>query len=136
MDDISLGSYPRPRLCPLCLRHDKLWTALVTVSLLWSYSGHLFTSFCHLPSHPPPSASCPLIPLATLAQNWCTPSKNDLKWPEIKQVTDIKLHYKKANTLLCRSSSAKDSWPNTSKSWVHQLKILKRGFPQSLSGAN
>ena len=31
---------------------------------------------------------------------WCAPSKNDLKWPEIRQVTNIKLYYKKANRLL------------------------------------
>ena len=34
------------------------------------------------------------------------------------------------------SSSTTDSRPNMSKSWLHQLKILKQGFPQSLPGAN
>ena len=34
------------------------------------------------------------------------------------------------------SSSTRDSRPDTSKSWLHQLKFLKRGFPQSLPGAN
>ena len=30
------------------------WTALVSVSSLWSFSGKFFNSCCHLPPHPPP----------------------------------------------------------------------------------
>ena len=43
---------------------------------------------------PPPS---PPTPLATLAQNWCTPPKNELKWSKIKKVTNSKLYYIKYN---------------------------------------
>ena len=71
------------------LSHDQLWIALVTMSLLCT----LYTFLqAFATSHP--------TPLATLAQNWCTPLKNDLKWPQIKQVTNSKLHYIKANRLL------------------------------------
>ena len=53
-----------------------LWTALVTVSLLWSYSGHFLQAFATSHPTPPLSASHhPSTPLATLAQNWCPPSK-------------------------------------------------------------
>ena len=86
MDDINLGSYPRPRLCPCIVSHDQLWTALVAVSSLWSYSGHFSQAFAtsrptprprpptppprpRPPTHPPPT------PLAKLSQNWCAPSK-------------------------------------------------------------
>ena len=58
---------------------------------LWSFSGQLFASCCHLPPQPPQT------PLAMLAQNWCAPSKNDLKWPKIKQVTNSKLYNIKIN---------------------------------------
>ena len=64
------------------------------VEIFWT----LFTNFCHLP--PPPSASRQPNPLATLAQNWCVPPKNNLKWPEINQVTHSKLYYYKVNRLL------------------------------------
>ena len=33
------------------------WTALVSVSSLWSFSGQFFNSCCHLPPHPPAPAS-------------------------------------------------------------------------------
>ena len=52
-----------------------------TVDFLWS-------GCCRLP---------PAHPLNTLAQNWCAPPKNDLKWPKIKQVTNSKLCYIKFN---------------------------------------
>ena len=87
----------------------------MTVSSLWNYSGHFLTSFCHLPPlpsasrpptwtlfnrffHLPPPPSCPTPP-ATLALNWCTPPKNDLKWPEIKQVKNSE-PYDKINRLM------------------------------------
>ena len=87
------------------MSHDQLWTALVTVSSLWNYTGHFLQAFAT--SHPTPHPQPPT--LAKLAQNWCAPSK---------------------------PSSTKDGWPNTSKSWLHQLKFLKQGFPQSLPGAS
>ena len=66
-----------------------------TVELLWTVF-HLLLP----PPTPPPCpapTSFPPTPSATLAQNWCTPSKNDLKWPKIKQVTNSKLYYIKFN---------------------------------------
>ena len=114
---------------------DRSGDHVFAVELLWTLFYKLLPPPTPLP-HPRPPARPP-TPLATLAQNWCAPSKkNDLKWPQIKQVTNSKPHYIKANRLHADSSSTKDSWPNTSKSWLHQLKILKRGFPQSLPGAN
>ena len=67
-----------------------IWTALVSMSSLWSFSGQF--SLAVSTSHP---ISLPTPP--TLAQNWCAPSKNDLKWPKIKQVTNSKLYYIKFN---------------------------------------
>ena len=71
------------------------WTALVSVSSLWSFSGQFFTVATSLPTLA--SATRPATPSAMLAQNWCAPSKNDLKWPKIKQVTNSKLYYIKFN---------------------------------------
>ena len=72
MDDIILGSYPRPRLCPLCLMNNYglLW-------LLCLRCGATLDTFLQAfaTSHPPPSAFHPPTPLATLAQNWHAPSK-------------------------------------------------------------
>ena len=52
-------------------------------------------------SYPTPNLALPPpTPLATLAQNWYAPPKNDLKWPQIKQVTNSKLYYNKVNRLL------------------------------------
>ena len=39
-------------------------------------------------SHQPGIVPLAMAVSAGLAQNWCTPSKNDLKWPKIKQVTN------------------------------------------------
>ena len=69
---------------------------IFALEILWT----IFYKLCHLPPHPPSLASHPPTPLAILTQNWCTPSKNNLKWPQIKQVTNSKLHYNKANRLL------------------------------------
>ena len=89
MGGIDLRLYFCPRLCRL-----GLLTALVAVSSLWNFSGQFLTSCCHC-LHPPPAHS-----LATLAQSCCTPPKNDLKWPKIKQVTTSKLYYNKLNRLI------------------------------------
>ena len=66
-----------------------------TVELLWTvFLTAIATS---LPT-PPRPCLLPAHPLNTLAQNWCAPPKNDLKWPKIKQVTNAKLWYIKFNT--------------------------------------
>ena len=44
------------------------WTALVSMSSLWSFSGQFLNSCCHLPPHPPPASRPP------------TPS---ILWPKI-----------------------------------------------------
>ena len=98
MDDINLGLY----LNHGCVHQASLLTMdcsgdlVFTVELLWK----LFHKLLPPPPHPHPSASRPPTPLATLAQNWCALSKNNLKWPEIKQVTNSKLNYNKVNRLL------------------------------------
>ena len=66
------------------------------VELLWTLFYKL------LPPPSPPTCPWPPIcppPATLLAQNWCAPSKNDLKWPQIKQVTNSELHCNKANRL-------------------------------------
>ena len=63
-----------------------------TVELLWTAFHKLLP-----PPTPPLCPYCLPTLLATLAQNWCAPSKNDLKWPKIKQVTNSKLYYIKFN---------------------------------------
>ena len=72
------------------------WTALVSVSSLWSFSGQFFTSCSHLPLHPQP------LPPARPPPQYAGPKlvcsfKNDLKWPKVKQVTNSKLYYIKFN---------------------------------------
>ena len=110
--------------CVLWASRLTIWTALVSVSSLWNFSGHqpgivlsamdvstgphdwlygllwcpclpcgasldsFFTCCSQLSPHPRPPT-----PSATLAQNWCAPSKNDLKWLKIKQVTNFKSNY-------------------------------------------
>ena len=56
MDGISLGLYPRPRLCLLAWASPLTkWTALVSVSSLWSFSGEFSTAVAtSLPTPPPP----------------------------------------------------------------------------------
>ena len=78
MDDINLGLYPRPRLCPL---------GLMTNCGLYLRCGATMDTFllAFATFHP--------ILLATLAQNWCAPPKSDLKWHKIHQVTNSKLYY-------------------------------------------
>ena len=72
------------------------WTALVSVSSLWSFSGQFFNSCCHLPPHPPPLP--PIRPLPQYAgPKLVRTFKNDLKWPKIKQITNSNLHYSKFN---------------------------------------
>ena len=75
MDDISLGSVVPWATAVSIGPHDQPWTAPVSISLLWSFSGQFFTGCCHLPPHPPAHILPPTHPLSTLAQNWCTPSK-------------------------------------------------------------
>ena len=77
MDDINLGLYSWPRLYPLGLTTNYVYGLLWRLCLhcetsLDSFSQAVNTSHPTLTSHPP-------TPLATLAQNWCTPSKNNLK---------------------------------------------------------
>ena len=73
------------------------WTALVSVSSLWSSSGQFLNSCCHLPPHPPAPASHP----PTLSIRWpkigAHLQKNNLKRPKIKQVRNSNLHYIKFN---------------------------------------
>ena len=79
---------------------DGSGDCVFVVELLWT----LFTSFCHLLPHPSPSAShLPAHPLSYTGPKLVRTSKKRPempKWPEIKQVTNIELHYKKANRLL------------------------------------
>ena len=78
MDDISLGLYPGLRLRPLDLttNHGLLQCpSLYCGASLDSFSQAVATSLPTPPTHNLP----PAHPLSTLAQNWCTPSKNDLK---------------------------------------------------------
>ena len=84
MDDISLGSCPRPRLCPLCLmtNYELLWwLCLHCGATLDTFSQAFATSH----PTPPPSASHPPTPLAILAQNWCAPSKkrSEIAWNQV-----------------------------------------------------
>ena len=65
------------------------WTALVSVSSLWSFSGQFFTSCCHLPPHPPPQPPTHPPPQLRWPKIGAHLQKNDLKWPKIKQVTQI-----------------------------------------------
>ena len=67
MDDIN----PPSATAVSIVSHVQLWTALVTVSSLWSYSGHFSQAVAT--SHPTPRPRPPTPPLATLAQNWCAP---------------------------------------------------------------
>ena len=66
------------------------WTALGSMSSLWSSSGQFLNSCCHLPPRPlTPSVRWPKIGAHL--------QKNDLKWPKIKQVTNSNLYYIKFN---------------------------------------
>ena len=69
------------------------WTALVSVSSLWSFSGQFFPSCCHLPPHAPPLPPAHPPPQYAGPKLVQTFKKNDLKWPKIKQVTNSKLYY-------------------------------------------
>ena len=62
------------------------WTALVSVSSLWSFSGQFFLTAvaASLPT-PPPTPSIRRPKIGAHLQ------KNDLKWSKIKQVTNSKL---------------------------------------------
>ena len=71
MDDINLGLYPRPRLCPLGLttNYELFWCpCLYCGASLNSFSQAVATSHPTLINRPP-------TPYAMLAQNWCAPSK-------------------------------------------------------------
>ena len=94
------STWDHTRLYPMCLmaNYGLLWWLCLCCGV--RYSRHFSQAFATSHPTPVPSASCPPTPLATLAQNWCAPSKNGLKWPEIKQVTNIKLHYNKVNKLM------------------------------------
>ena len=72
---------------------DRSGVCVFTVELLWT----VFEQLLPPPSPPPRSCLPPAHPLNTLAQNWCAPPKNYLKWPKIKQVTNSNLHYIKLN---------------------------------------
>ena len=95
MDDINLelylGLHPRPRLCPLEL--------MINYGLFWwpglRCEATLDTSFAT--SHPRPPVH---HPLSCTDPKFVRTSKNYLKWPEIKQVTNSKLYYNKVNRLL------------------------------------
>ena len=93
MDDINLRLYPRPWLCPLGLTTNYMDYSGVCVFTV----EHLWTGYHFLLPPPNPSPPLPPTPSAMLDQNWCTPSKNYLKWPKIKQVTNSKLYYIKFN---------------------------------------
>ena len=56
MDEINLGIVPLTTAVSI-VSHDQLWTALGTVSSLWSYSGHFSQAFAT--SHPRPPARLP-----------------------------------------------------------------------------
>ena len=66
----------------------------INYGLLWCpclHYGASLDSFSQAvaTSHPPLTlTSHPFTPLAALAQKWCAPSKNNLKWPKIKQLTN------------------------------------------------
>ena len=71
LDDINMGLYPRPWLCPLGLTTsymDCSGVRVFTAELLWTVF-HLLL--------PPPTP--PTHPSATLAQNWCAPLKNEVR---------------------------------------------------------
>ena len=69
-----------------------IWTALLSVSSLWSFSGQFFTCCCHLPPHLPFTH-----PHSYAGPKFVRTYKNDLKWPKIKQVTNSNLYYIKFN---------------------------------------
>ena len=89
MDDINLGLYPQPRLCPLDLTTNYMvcsGVCVFTVELLWTVFHFL------LP--PPTPASPPQLHWPKIGMHL---QKNDLTWPKIKQVTNSKLYYIKFN---------------------------------------
>ena len=107
MDDINLGLYPWPWLCPLGLMTnymDYSGVLVVTVELFW-------TVF-HLLLPPPTPHLPPNHPLTILAQNCCVPSKNDLKWPKIKQLANSKPFNRSISTVLDGLTQAKTGYTN------------------------
>ena len=65
------------------------------VELLWT----LFHKLLPPPTPPPALGFPPAHPLSHTGPKLARTSKNDLKWPEIKKVTNSKLYYK-VNILL------------------------------------
>ena len=74
-------------------------TALVSVFSQWSFSGQFLTIFCHLPTKPITPHLLSTNPLGYARLILVRNSKNDLKWPKIKQETNFKLNYIKFNRL-------------------------------------
>ena len=94
------------------------------VKLLWTLFHQAFAT-----SHPTPILP-PTHPLSYTGPKLVRTFKNDLKWPEIKQATNFKLHYNKANGLL---SLVLQRIVGLTQA---KLTFLKWRFPQSSPGAN
>ena len=71
-----------------------------------------------------------------LAQNWCVPQNNDLKWPKIKQVATSKLCYNKFNRLISPVPQNKVGLTRAKASYTDftLIKTFKCEFPQLIPG--
>ena len=70
-----------------------IWTALVSVSSLWSFSGQFLTCCCHLPPQSPAHTPFTRPPLSYAGSKLVCTFKNDLKWHKIKQATNSMLKF-------------------------------------------